>query len=300
METAKSVDLVISPKKVPEVTGNFDAYKEHLSAMLKVYQGKALTEDTVAPVKAAVQKMRTTLEGIEKTSIAAYYDAPKKLMKARFAELYDMIGEIESKADAVIAEETEKRNNKTTKRLIAYLKSKATELGMDADVVDTIVFEKSYYNKTAKEADVLDDLDRKMNEAKENNKNYDKAVKKLNEVTKEFGALFNKDSYLSLLSKYGESNGSILLEIIEESERLREAMKNPRPAAAKAAPRGEEPEEAVSYDLYVAFPPVKKAKKDRVIKSYEVTFEVPDEVDAEFKKLLKQLPGAGIKTTTKK
>ena len=285
------MDLNLAPQTLPEVKGNFDQYKGELIKLVDGYKDKPLTEETVAPVKSALRQMRTTLEKIEATSVAAYFDTPKKILKAQFAELYSIIAEGESKVDAVIAEDTRKRNEATTTRLTAYIAAKADTMHVDKDVVDYVILEKSFYNKTAKEIETLDNIDRQLVQLEKNFAEFNRATKKIEKLGKELGPAFNSARFLYALSKYNDNNASTASLAEEEAERLITAV--PEVAKRQAA--------AVSAveikTLSVDFPVVDK-KKSKGSEDVIYTFTVPKESKKSFTELIRELKDLGI--TSKK
>jgi len=289
------MELALTPKELPSIKGNFEQYKKELVKLVDGYKDKPLTEETVAPVKSALRQMRTTLEKCESTSVALYFDTPKKLLKAQFAELYSIIAEGESKVDAVIAEDTRKRNEATTIRLRNYIISKAKSMVVEADVVDFVILEKSYYNKTAKESESLDDVDKQLVTLEKNFAAYNRAVKKIEKIAKELGPVFNKNRFMYALSKYGENNDSTAALAEEEGERLATAV--PEVAARQAAATttsvmSTEPIKTLSIDF-----PVYDKKTSKGSDDLSYTFSVPKELKKSFSELLKELKEAGIKSS---
>lgn len=290
------MELMLTPKELPSISGNFDQYKNELTKQIEGYKNMPLTEETVAPVKSAIRQIRTTLEKIESTAIGAYFDTPKKTLKAQFAELYSIIAEGESKVDAIIAEDTRRRNDETTERLIKYITSKAAGMAVESDVVDYVVLKKAYFNKTAKETDTLNDIDDQLASLEQNFAAYLRADKKIRKLADELGPVFNKGRYLYGLSKYGENNDSAAAQAEEEAERLKE-IKNSTPAVQPEEPKRKETSSPVTEAITIAvdFPLVdKKVSKgtDDVI----ISFSVPKEAKKQFSELLKVLKEAGIKS----
>ena len=48
------MELMLTPKELPSITGNFETYKEDLVKQIEGYKAMPLTEETVAPVKSAI------------------------------------------------------------------------------------------------------------------------------------------------------------------------------------------------------------------------------------------------------
>ena len=289
------MELMLSPKELPSITGNFDQYKNELVKQIENYKTMPLTEETVAPVKSAIRQIRTTLEKIESTAVGAYFDTPKKMLKAQFAELYSIIADGESKVDAIIAEDTRKRNDATTERLIKYIKSKITGMALEADAVDFVVLKKSYFNKTAKEAEVLDEIDEQLAQLEQNFASYIRAEKKINKLAQALGPVFNKGRFLYSLSKYGEGNDSAAALAEEEAERIREIpAEEKKPASAPVKILTEDNEEETIL-ITTEFPIVDK-KKSKGSDELLISFTVPKEAKKQFAELLKLLKDAGIKS----
>ena len=283
------MELQIMPKEVPNITGNFDQYKAELVKLVDGYKDKPLTEETVAPVKSALVQMRTTLEKMESTAIGSYFDTPKKIMKAQFAELYSIIAEGESKVNAVIAEDTRKRNEATTTRLTAYIAAKADGMFVEADVIDYVILEKSFFNKTAKEIETLDNIDKQLLTLEKNFAEFNRATKKIEKLAKELGPAFNKARFLYGLSKYGDNNASTASLADEEAERLITAVPEVKKRQAAAVADIE------IKTLSIDFPVVDK-KTSKGTEDLFYVFTVPKEAKKSFTEMLSELKDLGIKS----
>lgn len=296
------MDLILTPKNMPEVKGNFDTYKKNLIKQIEDYKKMPLTEDTIGSVKSAIRQIRTTLEKIENTSISAYFDTPKKELKARFSELYSIIAEGESKVDAILAEETRRRNMETTERLNTYIESKITSMKLEEDASLHVILKKQYFNKTAKEVETLNDIDLQLIEMEKNFAAFQRATKKINEIAIKYGKIFNKGRFLYMLDKYGPGNSETASLAEEEAERLTEAInEQPVEEDAKAmrgttfvpsSPVFRDAEETINISLN--FPVVDK-KKSKGTEEIVVSFTVPKESKKVFNELLRELKAASIK-----
>ena len=289
------MELMLTPKELPSITGNFEQYKNDLVKQIEGYKAMPLTEDTVAPVKSAIRTIRTTLEKIESTAIGAYFDTPKKMLKAQFAELYSIIADGENKVDIIIAEDTRKRNEATTARLVTYIKSKIEGMALETDAVDFVILEKQLFNKTVKDAEVYDNIDRQLEALEKNFAAFIRAEKKINKFAQELGAVFNKGRYLYGLSKYGDNNDSVAAQAEEEAERIREIpAEEKKPASAPVKILTEDNEEETIL-ITTEFPIVDK-KKSKGSDDLLISFTVPKEAKKQFAELLKLLKDAGIKS----
>lgn len=290
-------DLMLSPKELPSISGNFEQYKNDLTTQIEKYKEMPLTEETVAPVKSAIRQIRTTLEKMESTAISAYFDTPKKMLKAQFAELYGIIADGENKVDAIIAEDTRKRNDATTTRLVNYIKSKITGMALEEDAVDYVILEKQFYNKTAKDAEVYDNIDRQLISLEKNFAAFIRAEKKINNLSLKIGPVFNKGKFLYGLSKYGDNNDSVAAQADEEAERIanipEEEMKQATPVSASTPMKrvAINPEQ----EIIVSFPIVDK-KNSKGTEDMYYSFTVPREAKKQFAELLAKLKEVGIKS----
>ena len=291
------MELQLTPQTLPSVEGNFDVYKADVQALIDGFKGKPLTEETVAPVKSAIRQMRTTLEKYESTSIGMYFETPKKLLKAKFAELYAIIAEGENKVDAVIAEDTRKRNEELTDRLTKYIKSKIKDLAVESDVVDYVILHKAFFNKTAKEAETLDNIDTQLLQLEKNFAAFTRATKKVNKFALVLGGAFNKGRYLYSLEKYGDGNDSASILAEEEHDRLiavpETPTPTPTPTSAPVRSVAVEAEEACT-EITVDFPHYEK-KTSKGTDELAYSFTVPKEQKKAFAELLKELKAVGIK-----
>ena len=289
------MELMLTPKELPSITGNFEQYKNDLVKQIEGYKAMPLTEDTVAPVKSAIRTIRTTLEKIESTAIGAYFDTPKKMLKAQFAELYGIIADGESKVDAIIAEDTRKRNDATTARLVTYIKSKIEGMALETDAVDFVILEKQFFNKTVKDAEVYDNIDRQLEALEKNFAAFIRAEKKINKIAQSLGPVFNKGRFLYGLSKYGDNNDSTAALAEEEAERLSNIPAEEQKSAARAAVPAKTPAGTGSFTVAVNFPVVDK-KTSKGSEDLMYSFTVPKESKKQFAELLKELKEAGIKS----
>ena len=289
------MELMLTPKELPSITGNFEQYKNDLVKQIEGYKAMPLTEDTVAPVKSAIRTIRTTLEKIESTAIGAYFDTPKKMLKAQFAELYSIIADGENKVDIIIAEDTRKRNEATTARLVTYIKSKIEGMALETDAVDFVILEKQFFNKTVKDAEVYDNIDRQLEALEKNFAAFIRAEKKINKIAQSLGPVFNKGRFLYGLSKYGDNNDSTAALAEEEAERLSNIPAEEQKSAARATVPAKTPAGTGSFTVAVNFPVVDK-KTSKGSEDLMYSFTVPKESKKQFAELLKELKEAGIKS----
>lgn len=291
------MELMLTPKELPSISGNFEQYKNDLATQIEKYKEMPLTEETVAPVKSAIRQIRTTLEKMESTAIGAYFDTPKKMLKAQFAELYNIIADGENKVDAIIAEDTRKRNDATTERLVKYIKSKIVNMALEEDAVDYVILEKQFYNKTAKDAEVYDNIDKQLVTLEKNLTAFKRAEKKIGALAQKIGPTFNKGRFLYGLSKYGDDNDSTAAQAEEEAERLAaipaEDMKPDAPVTASTPIK----RAAVSpeQEIIVSFPVVDK-KTSKGSEDILYSFTIPKEAKKQFAELLTKLKEVGIKS----
>lgn len=288
------MELMLTPKELPSISGNFEQYKNDLATQIEKYKEMPLTEETVAPVKSAIRQIRTTLEKMESTAIGAYFDTPKKMLKAQFAELYNIIADGENKVDAIIAEDTRKRNDATTERLVNYIKSKITNMSLEDDAVDYVILEKQFYNKTAKDAEVYDNIDRQLATLEKNLAAFKRAEKKIGALAQKIGPAFNKGRFLYGLSKYGDDNDSTAAQAEEEAERLAAIpVEDMKPAAAEAPVK----KAGANYEqeIIVSFPVVDK-KTSKGSEEILYSFTIPKEAKKQFAELLTKLKEVGIKS----
>lgn len=291
------MDLMLTPKELPAISGNFDQYKNELTAQIEKYKEMPLTEETVAPVKSAIRQIRTTLEKMESTAVSAYFDTPKKILKAQFAELYSIVADGENKVDAIIAEDTRKRNEATTARLVKYIESKITGMALEADAVDYVILEKQFYNKTAKDAEIYDNIDSQLASLEKNFAAFVRAEKKITNLSLKIGPVFNKGKFLYGLSKYGDNNDSVAAQAEEEADRISsipaEEMKPAAPVSASTPMKRAivTPEQ----EIIVSFPIVDK-KDSKGTEELYYNFTVPKEAKKQFAELLSKLKEVGIKS----
>jgi len=284
------MELELVPKTLPQVTGNFESYKEMLIKQMEVYKNTPLTEENVPQIKSAIRQMRISIEKIESSAISVYFDTPKKILKTQFAELYAIIAEGEQKVDAIIAEETAKRNNALTSRLINYIQNKIQGMELEEDVVDFVPLKKHYYNKTAKEADILNEIDSDLLTLEKNYRSYKRAKEKIGKIAEELGGVFNRKMFEFQLSKYGDNNDDVALRAEEEADRLKNIKMT---SAAKSLVK-----EVTSAEVVVISWEFETLSKNDLKDTEEITisFIVPKKHKKGFNEIIKHLKNAGIKT----
>ena len=310
---AKKSDKTQKSTKAPKATKNSET------------KLPASQKETIVPDKTPINETKTPASRVAKTYADTIKNEPLLIVveKAKFKlhlfkagkeiKSYDVaigknpgqkerVGDMttpsgEFKVDEIIAEDTRKRNDETTKRFTEYVKNKIKNMALEKDAVDYVIFHKQFYNKTAKEAESLDNIDVQLTMLEKNFAAYIRAEKKINDLAKKAGAVFHKDAYLHRLSKYGEDNADIAAEAEEEAERIlaippeeKEPVKTEVPVSA-AIGKTEVPFSAV--DIRQSFPVYDK-KKSKGSDEITIIFTVPKEMKKSFNELLKNLKEVGI------
>lgn len=170
--TGVKKDLVIKKKREDAllVQGNYDEVKAYLTALRDKYADIELTEENMELVRGVKAEMRTNrvkLEGIEKDIKRTYFNDPKKIFMEKMEELYLLVGQIESKADAVLSKQEQERVDNFTQVLQIHKDQLQEHYQLPDDYLDQVIFKKQYYNKTQKESDTLADLEKQFEDQQE-------------------------------------------------------------------------------------------------------------------------------------
>lgn len=198
--------------------GNFLMQKDFLSARLDYVMSLELTAENLERVrclKRGIVGWRTSFKKQVDEYIREHFNAPKDVYKAAANEVLAEIEMLESKADAVLAEEERKRTQAVDFAIDGIIDSLRGGALPD-NWVDCIERKKQYYNKTADMALVAEDIRRQFSDLvyKYNEeRTSEEAVRKACD-----DARLDMNTYVGLLK--GMPLGQVLEKISQRKEEL--------------------------------------------------------------------------------
>jgi len=226
-DEAPVLDLVpyFDEKKGVAFDGNFDAVKGYLESWRKQVSTVKFTSkdmDTVMKYKKAAQGYRISLKDFETTVKKKYFNAPKDIFSGMIAELQSIVSDIETKADDVLSEEENKRLADLTQVFDIYKKDFQAEYNLSEAGLARVEYRKSYYNKTAVEADTKKDLEQQFKDIANDERSKALAEKTIRKLCAG-NPLLPLQRYLDMIET--DDLAIIMDEIEEEENRLAEAVK---------------------------------------------------------------------------
>ena len=224
------LDLVpfVDEKNGIELRGNYDALKKALETRRDEIAKIKLTAsdmETVAKYKKEAVGYRTFLKDFEDKAKKRYFNGPKDIFVAKIASLQSVVAEIEAKANAVLEKEEKKRVDALTQVLVIYKDDFQEEFGLSPASLAAIEFKQTYYNKTAKEAEIKDDLRAQFKAAKDKEvarASGEKMIRKLCNGN----PLLNVEAFVK---KLDTTDLAIIVDEIEAEEERLAAARKPAP-----------------------------------------------------------------------
>jgi len=191
----------LNKDKTVTITGNWSSLGENIQKVVDRYKGTKLTEDNVEYVKTLKKQfvsLRTGVEREAKEWKTVYLDPAEDLLKAMKSELLAIIDEGESALGAQLDAYDQQRKDELTVILKEYVQEAVEKYGLRDEYATQIQLVKQYYNKTQKEEDTIDDIDRQARELKDKQTQYDNGVALIKAECEESGLL--PDAYIRELS----------------------------------------------------------------------------------------------------
>lgn len=148
--------FAVKPQKSYEVEGNFDEVEAYLKGVRAKYKDLVFTTDTIESakiIKAELVPLRTSLEKIQDGVKKERFNDPKKIFDAKMNALIGIIGEVEKQIDAALSAEDQKRIDELNEVFASYAEHFQTVYSLEDRYFTRVVYEKSWYNKTASEKD---------------------------------------------------------------------------------------------------------------------------------------------------
>ena len=205
------------------VSGNFTELGANIQKVVDRYKGTQLTEDNVEYVKTLKKQfvsLRTGIERERKEYKKAYLDPAENLLKSMTDELLRIVDEGESALGEQLDAYDQRRKDELTEVLSDYVKDAISKFALREEYATQIQLKKEYYNKTQKEEDSIDDINKQAEELSKKQKEYDAGVALIQAECE--GTGFVPDTYIRELQY--KSSMEILLEI-KADKKAREEMK---------------------------------------------------------------------------
>lgn len=233
-EADASTDLIVqvAPAAPIKFNTNFAELKKELKKNLTKYKGMKVSDANFEQCK-LVQKQcvttRTLLDTRMKETIRMYIDLPKDTLKAQFNELLALVAEVEDGLKNQMQVFEDERRDELTVILKGYIKKLQEEFKLAPKYVEMVELKKSYYNKTAKEAETRADLKAQFQSALDEQNRYQQDIDLINS-TINGNKLISASTWIAQLEY--RSVASIIFDIKSELLRL-EAVTEPAPDAIK-------------------------------------------------------------------
>ena len=207
----------LNADKTVSISGNWKTLGENIQKVVDRYKSTKLTEDNVEYVKTIKKQfvsLRTGVEREAKEWTTVYLDPAEDLLKAMKNELLAIIDEGESALGAQLDEYDQRRKDELTIILKEYVSEAVEKYQLRDEYATQIQLAKQYYNKTQKEEDTIDDIDRQAKELSVKQKDYDNGVALIKMECEETGLL--PDSYIRELNYHTASE--IIMEIKQDKK----------------------------------------------------------------------------------
>lgn len=207
----------LNADKTVSISGNWKTLGENIQKVVDRYKSTKLTEDNVEYVKTIKKQfvsLRTGVEREAKEWKTVYLDPAEDLLKAMKNELLAIIDEGESALGAQLDEYDQRRKDELTIILKEYVSEAVEKYQLRDEYATQIQLAKQYYNKTQKEEDTIDDIDRQAKELSVKQKDYDNGVALIKMECEETGLL--PDSYIRELNYHTASE--IIMEIKQDKK----------------------------------------------------------------------------------
>ena len=226
-DTLPALDLepYIDPKtKALSIRGNYDTIEAFLSRRRDFIAGKKFSAkdlETVAKYKKEAVGYRTMIDAAEKNTKKVYFNSPKDVFAGKIASLQSIVGEIEDKADKILAVEEKKRVDALNEVFAIYCDDFQAVYGLSPEGRDSIEYRPNYYNKTAKEKETKADLEEQFKVIKAKEKARASGEKMIRAACAP-NKLLDVERYILQLAG-GTELATILEDIEAEKERLEKA-----------------------------------------------------------------------------
>lgn len=214
---------MLNKDKTIFIGGNFKELGENIQKVVDRYKGVKLTEDNVdyvTTLKKQFASLRLGIERERKEYKKVYINPAEDLVDSMCKELQKIVDEGESALGKQLEEYDQRRKDELTLVLNDYVKDSAEKYKLREEYATQIQLKKEYYNKTQKEEDSIDDIDKQAMELAKKQKEYDSGVELIKAECEEAGLL--PDAYIRELAYKVATE--IILEI-KQDKKSRDQMK---------------------------------------------------------------------------
>lgn len=214
----------LNADKTIAISGNFTELGTNIQKVVDRYKNVKLTEDNVeyvSTLKKQFVSLRTGIERERKEYKKVYLAPAEDLVDAMCKELLKIVDEGESALGKQLDEYDQRRKNELTVILNDYVADAVAKYELREEYATQIQLKKEYYNKTQKEEDSIDDIDKQAQELSKKQKDYDNGVALIKMECEDAGLL--PDSYIRELAY--KSSSEIILEIKMDKKSKAEMQK---------------------------------------------------------------------------
>ena len=254
MEMEKNVDfenlaLIIQKPKLNTdksilVQGNFSELSEKIRRVVDRYKDEVLTEENVGYIKnlkSQFVSLRTGIERERKEYKKAYLDPATKLVNSMCDELQKIVQEGEDALSSQLDAYDQKRKDELTIVLKEYIEEASLRHSLREEYKGKIKILDKYYNKTQKEEDSCDDIERQATELERQQKEYDVGLSLIKQEC--LASSIQAEPYIRAMEF--KSVAEIITEIKEDRKAKEETTTEEKITVGK--PITEELEKAMSY-----------------------------------------------------
>ena len=254
MEMEKKVDfenlaLVIQKPKLNTdksilVQGNFSELSEKIRSVVDRYKDEVLTEENVGYIKTLKSQfvsLRTGIERERKEYKKAYLDPATKLVNSMCDELQKIVQKGEDALSSQLDAYDQKRKDELTVVLKEYIEEASLRHSLREEYKGKIKILDKYYNKTQKEEDSCDDIERQATELERQQKEYDVGLSLIKQEC--LASSIQAEPYIRAMEY--KSVAEIITEIKEDRKAKEETTTEEKITVGK--PITEELEKAMSY-----------------------------------------------------
>ena len=219
-ETVTDIEIRVEPKTPLVFDHNFDEAKKLLKKKLTKYKGLQVTDANFEHCK-FVQKQcvttRTLLESKRKDCIKAFIDLPKDMLQAQFKELQALVAEVEDNIAKQMDVYEQERIRDVRTAIQGYVDEFQDKYKLLPRFLDTVELKKQYFNKTAKEAETIADIESQFKDAQREQQRFESDCAMIRSTVGN-NKLFNADKLIEQLEY--KTASQIVMEINEEKDRI--------------------------------------------------------------------------------
>ena len=254
MEMEKNVDfknlaLIIKKPKLNTdksilIQGNFSELSEKIRRVVDRYKDEVLTEENVGYIKTLKSQfvsLRTGIERERKEYKKAYLDPATKLVNSMCDELQKIVQKGEDALSSQLDAYDQKRKDELTVVLKEYIEEASLRHSLREEYKGKIKILDKYYNKTQKEEDSCDDIERQATELERQQKEYDVGLSLIKQEC--LASSIQAEPYIRAMEY--KSVAEIITEIKEDRKAKEETTTEEKITVGK--PITEELEKAMSY-----------------------------------------------------